>query len=388
LSHIILIIFSNLLLGTTSFIRDMFALPFFGARIHFLNIFLYLPLLYFIIKNKLKFYGNNSKYLLDNLLIPKEFIIFFLATYLMSLGFLFKEKNDTFFISQILDFLMALFFLKNFIISNDIKIFLITINKMLYLFLIIFCFLSIINLLTINNSMNQLIQINYFPFIGFLIYLLSKNYNLKKEANISLLLTFLLACICLVKAIFIIIPLFYFLEWIIKKIRNKKLRRYFKFSVLFIFLVLPFALPYLVEFFLGISIININLMESNRYFLDDNISSLLSRIFSVTKIINSQNIFTLFGIDLSRENPYLTLGYPVHNLLLAMLIRNGIFGLFAAIALIINFIYLSKHNFFIALFGIICISYFNDFYSWFSLFFFPLFFVKFYKNRIFKKFSF
>lgn len=135
----------------------------------------------------------------------------------------------------------------------------------------------------------------------------------------------------------------------------------FKFNLFVLIAInsIIIALPYVSLDLVNISFKEVKYLGAYRYFIDDNIESLVSRVFSVRHLIDNGSLFEFFGNGeiYSVEDKFW--GYPVHNLLLFFSYSHGIFGTFLYLVIMIFFAYYSRSLLQI-IFCALASVYFND----------------------------
>ena len=64
-------------------------------------------------------------------------------------------------------------------------------------------------------------------------------------------------------------------------------------------------------------------LEQRRYFINDNIGSLVSRIYSVQILLIQENFLKMFGNNEDAISDFKFWGYPVHNLYMSLIFAHG-----------------------------------------------------------------
>lgn len=366
MTFVILSLFVLLIVDSASFIRDLLDLPLYNDIFYFIQILLFVFLLsssLFICKL------NNVKKIFFIPIESLQFLIF--SSLIFSLNLL-KIYPNFLLSSQLIQFSLALFFIKNFLKVNKINLFFQLVNLVLLFYLF---FLLILHAIAIFFDLEfaDYLQRNSLPIIALLTYLLAEYYDLKKQAKFSLFLCIILSVICRTKITLVVLPLFLIINFFLKLKQINSQVRSFICSLMFFFLcILPYILPSLFTIIFNLTPSQLQILDSTRYYLNDNLVSLLSRIYSVEFVLNNLKLLSFSGIEFSELVKFKVLGYIPHNLFLSAVINNGFFGGFAIFLLLKIFYRVSKINFLIGILGIICINYFNDFYSWFALFLIPV----------------
>lgn len=367
MSSNILSFFSFLVLGWPAYIRNLTQLPFFGQRIIILDILFYVFLLILVRSQFSRLV--NFEYDSKRIYFPVIFINLSLLTILIC-AMNFISNQNYFFPLQVVEFLMALFYILNFINLHNIESFFAFSTKWLFLYSLVILALILFQLV-FGYEFTDLITLNSLAFIAFLYYLLLKHYNFKKRANTLLILTLFFGLICETKAIFIVILFLFMIRYIVKKfLKFHKIINFSWFLGAFL-LTLPFLLIYLVHLITGLSLADVE--ARNVWTSSDNLTSFFSRIYSVEKSIANLSNFGFFGLEYSEVKNLHVLGYPPHNLLFEAIMQAGLFGFMAVCVFIFNLLKLYKYNIYIASFSLITIIYFNDFFVWYALFLLPIF---------------
>jgi hypothetical protein len=367
MSFNILSFFSFLVLGWPAYIRNLFQLPFFGQRIIILDILLYVFLLILVRSQFSRLV--NFEYDSRRIYFPVIFINLSLLTILICVMNFISNQNY-FFALQVVEFLMALFFILNFINLHNIESFFAFSTKWLFLYSLVILVLILFQLV-FGYEFTDLITLNSLAFKAFLYYLLLKHYNFKKRADTLLILTLIFGLACQTKAIFIVILFFFMIRYIVNKFHKYHKIINFSWILAAFLLTLPFLLIYLVHLITGLSLADVEARDL--YTSSDDLSSFFSRIYSVEKAIANLSNFPFFGLEFSEVKNLHVLNSPPHNLLLEGIFQGGIFGFMAVCVFIFSLLKLYKYNIYIASLSLITIIYFNDFFAWYALFLLPIF---------------
>jgi hypothetical protein len=133
----------------------------------------------------------------------------------------------------------------------------------------------------------------------------------------------------------------------------------------------PFLFPLVIEFLFDLEINDLIEIGADRYYIDDNIASLVSRVYSVVYIFSQENILAIFGSGESAMSNIIFWGYPVHNIYASLVYAHGALVLW--IFVLYHFMiyrFLCRNPGLCTILGFVLI-YFNDIYPMMSLLFIP-----------------
>lgn len=241
------------------------------------------------------------------------------------------------------------------------------------LFFLIIAGFYIINIFT-NNLFLDITQKNIFPLFMIVMSVLCKKVNYPKLQRKFFIIGLLSAIVASTKLFFILIATLFMLRFF--KIGNN----YNKFStspalvfIHYLIIIIPFCLPFILSAYTGLSIDDLIIIGEGRHSIDDNISSLISRIYSVQSILQQENLNPLFGNNEASMAGLLFWGYPVHNLYASLWYAHGlILILILASYHLLAFRFFSRHFDLGVIFGF-CLSYSNDILIIYSIFILPYF---------------
>jgi hypothetical protein len=354
--------FLLVLMGVTVYVRDILSLPFYGSRIFIVNLYLLLfgSLLYLQSKNQRRL---CKQAFLNFLNISPLVVLFSYICVFLFINVILNALNNEqsyFFLFQILNFSIGTAYLYLIIFNDGLKSLLKSFSIMLWLLLIIQFLLHIV-----GSSLGMFGELtsnrNGIAFLSFFFYLLccaDGERKIRKE----LLLVILFALLNQTNSIFLLLTV-HFLHYLSSKtiLRFKLVRIiYIKIILLIIFFGTFFGIDLLL-FYLEISESELIAMELNRYHIQDNLGSLISRLgstsFTIEALIQGGNIF---GLGPDEASKLLYWGYPVHNYFVSLIAITGVYGILFSLALY-NLIYeICKLNFMLGISVFFYLSFSND----------------------------
>jgi hypothetical protein len=245
-------------------------------------------------------------------------------------------------------------------------LFLKTIRNGSILFISVQGLLFLLNL--IQDGLHQdLIEKNSFPVAMLILSELSRKLGAKNLYKSFIVIGSISAIIGSAKIFFLLL----FALLILNKVKLISSSKFIAVLIPYAVILLPFMIPRIITLALNIEIDEVIELGKNRFNINDNIGSLVSRIYSVGYTINQINFLTLFGNNESVTSTVLFWGYPVHNLYVALVYSHGFFFLLVLILYNLAIWRFFQRNAGLGLiFGIIVI-YFNDILPMLSLFFIP-----------------
>ena len=355
--------FFIIFIGFSELFRDLFNLPFFGDRLYYLYILIFIFGLFFY-SYLVKLY-NSYKFLR---LTRFEYILYFYI-FLFFLLDIYKNKINFFVPLQLLSLTLFLYYYKliTFKLSNPL------INK-LYLFYTYFVTLCMIAIWLIwflgKDSLLDIKTRNSLPYIilGIFYYLRSIN----KKSIIVLLCFFLLVLICQTKGALILFLLVSILDFFNKKYNfNHNL---YSFLIVILFFA-PFVIIILFNYYFSTNYEDLIDLDKFRYYIRDDLSSFISRILGSGYLLlsNINYLFPIGVLDNIDKDQLLFWGYPIHNYLYLIIIQYGIIGIFFIFFILKLIRTIIIKNFTLGISLLYCLLNFNDFYIGFLIFLLPVF---------------
>jgi|GEM_PF-5451044 len=242
-----------------------------------------------------------------------------------------------------------------------------------------FLFLSVQVLLFALNTIfdglyQDLIQKNSFPIAMLILGEICRQGGMRNEFKRFIVIGAISATIAAAKLFFLLAVLLFILNRSINFFKKSPHARGFV-SVASHYLIVfsPFIIPHAIMHFFNINIDDFIEIEDDRYFIDDNIGSLVSRVYSFTYLLAQENFLTVFGSNESAMSQVVFWGYPVHNIYASVAYSHGALVLTTLILYHLAIYRFLRRN---AELGVILgfiIIYFNDIYPMLSLFFIPYF---------------
>lgn len=368
--------FLIVLFGFTAYVRDILNLPLYGIRILFLDMYLLLfGLCMYLYTNKQRLDANNAyRGLLNNKPLIFLISIIFITIYLnISLNIL-NQDSDYFFILQTTNFLLGFFYLYLIISNGNVDSFFKSLAYALWLMLIFQVSLKTFGLIA-GLSGEILSNRNGIPYIALFFYFFYSLYKKSNSKNLLILVT-LSALINQVNGIFVIL-LLYLLHYIcIKTVLRISFIKAIYIPTIFILFI--FGTYFGIDLFLysfGMSPDELYSIEEYRFYLPDNIASIVSRLgsvpFTIRYWLDSGDIM---GLGPTVASSVLFWGYPVHNYFASVIAISGVLGIIFSIALI-NVLYkTAKINIMLGFGGLFFLSVSNDLSLHLTLCFMPLIF--------------
>ena len=359
---ILFFVYFIILFGLIELFRDIFVLPFFGLRLYYIyfSLLFFLTSIIFLNKHNLISRVRNIK--------PKYiYYIFFFIPIFLFLQF-FKNDSDYFYLLQItsvsLSILFSILLVRGFGIQKFIK------NFSRYSFFVVFIMsvIWILWFLEIGNLIDAKTR-NSLPYLMLGLYYLMKSL---KQKNHFLVFFFILCFICETRGAILIYLLCLVSNYFLKFLNTKSKLIIYKISIIFV-VFFPILSIFLVKEYLNIDLADLKELENYRYYINDDIASLISRIAGAGYILinNLSEIFPLGSYNLLKIDSFW--GYPTHNYLYYSIMKYGIFGCIFVFFLIKITYKVMLYNFNLGLIFIYCLTSFNDFYIGFLIFLIPLF---------------
>ncbi len=239
------------------------------------------------------------------------------------------------------------------------------------LFLSVQVLLFILNV-AYDGSYQDLIQKNSFPIAMLILAEICREARMYNMFKNFIGVGIISAAISSTKLFFLLALLLLIISYI--STRCAKFPRALGFTSIishFFIICLPFIVPRIIEHFFDIGIEEIVEIEADRYFIDDNIGSLVSRIYSFVFITNHENFWAIFGNNEGAISDVVFWGYPVHNIYASVAYSHGALVLLCLILYhLAIYQFLRNHIGLSIILGFIII-YSNDIYPMLSLLFIP-----------------
>lgn len=371
---ILYLLYFTLLFGLFELIRDIFVLPFFGVRLYYIY-FAILVFTYFSITL------NFNNFLLKIKKLKFSYLTFF---FLFIVVFVFlqilKNDFDFFFIFQLISFLLSLLFTKILVNSYGHNSFFKNLYSYSLFILFIMSIIWMLWFLNIGNLIDAKTR-NSLPYLFLGIYFLSRN-----KKNILLLSFLIITFICETRGALLLLLITIIYNYFIKFFNSSNKILINRLLILFV-LFFPIISIYIVALILNIDLEALAELENYRYYIDDGITSLISRIAGAGYVFTENfNDFYLIGSSNIYEIDKFW-GYPIHNYLYLLILKYGIFGFLFSFFLIKISDKIMMINFSLGLTFLYCITNFNDLYIGFLIFLLPLINDKINMNESLKKFK-
>ena len=218
----------------------------------------------------------------------------------------------------------------------------------------------------------DIIEKNFFPILMLLMSELSRVFSDKKFYKRFVFIGLISAFIASTKIFFVLLSLLFF----INKIKIIKLNKKFSLALHYGVIFFPIFFPYLIYFITNIDINDIIELGDNRYFINDNIGSLISRVYSVEYMLEQNNFWNIFGNNESSIADVNFWGYPVHNLYFSLAYAHGYLLLLVLFVYNISIYRFLANNIGLGLILSFLIIYLNDISPMLSLLFVPYIAIK------------
>jgi hypothetical protein len=298
-------------------------------------------------------------------------LLWFIPACLIYLSSRINESTDQIYFKQYIVFLMSILLIFWIVRQGSVHKFLITLQTGSLAFLFIQITFFILNILQ-EGLYQDLTQKNAFAVMMLILASLCKELNMSKMYRNFIIIGSVSAAISSTK-------LFFLLAFIILLINhvqyfNDKSGKIFKLASTlthYLIILLPLFIPLAISQLISIEIDDLIEMEKSRYIINDNIGSMVSRIYSMPFMLSSDNFWSLTGNNERALSDLKFWGYPVHNLYLSLAYAHG-----TLLLIVLSTFHLAMYRYFarhIQL-GLILgfyVIYFNDIYPMLSLFFVP-----------------
>ncbi|MDB2464696.1 hypothetical protein N9W55_02920 [Amylibacter sp.] len=354
--------FLLVLLGITQYTRDIMALPFYGSRIFIFNLYLLLfgLLLYMQSENQRKIYIKAYIHFLN---ISKSVVFIwasFIFLFISTLSNILNDEQDYFLHLQLLSFIIGFIYFYLIIFNDGIKLFLRSLSAALWVLLIFQSFIYI-SADTLGLSGEIVSKRNGMAYVALFFFILHNTYSEGKGRK-ELLLVVLLALINQTNGVMVLIILYFLNYTSSKTILRFKTMRFVYPKLVFIAIVLAsYYGLYVVLFYIGISENELNALEAKRYYIPDNIGSMISRLgsvpFTVETWIQTGNIF---GLGPREASKLLYWGYPVHNYFASLIAISGLLGILFSYIMLSVLYKVSQIRLMLGISGLFFLSVSND----------------------------
>lgn len=365
---IILFFFS--VLNFVGFIRDALLLPLYNGRTEILECLLLVVAILLIQQGNMYLIteppvsnekDDKFRRILFQLGIPVKYskhslILLVLLIVLVPVSLL-NNSQYFFFALQLSKFILSLI-ICSLLVQQNVSI--INIERVFRFFVYLMCF-TLISLLIVNKTgivtnFDDLVQRNMWCLsASFYIYFFALRRTFVRfsgEASIVLLMAWI-ASAKLSILLVIISPLLYiFFRKRVDSISTKGVAACVTFGIV---VLLPYILPPLLRF----EYEDLYILEESRYYISDNVGSLISRIFSVRHLLDNGYLLHALGLGEMRREAALFWGYPVHNLPFQLGYSHGIVGWLISIVMLGFFVKYTR-NFYEIIFVVCVMCYLND----------------------------
>lgn len=221
------------------------------------------------------------------------------------------------------------------------------------------------------HDTKDLFSRNSLPVISIVLRLIFQRLGDHKSARIALTVGVVLAILASTKIFILLLFLLYLSGPLV--VRTGRLVGAIKYSCFFLIVLAPFLLPQFVMYQMDVTLDYIVELGENRYYINDGVASLISRLFSVYSLVHHESFLaSFFGAGEASIPDLHFWGYPVHNLPLSLIYSHGYTGLLASCSIVMILSRLIKYDFRLSLVGAFSLTYFNDLYPFFALIFVPL----------------
>ena len=354
--------FLLVLLGFTTYLRDIFYLPLYGIRILFFDMYLLLIgiLLYTYTSKQRRLAQEACRSFLQIRSFVALISIIFVMLYINFLLNIINQEYDYFFIVQTLNFTIGFIYLYLIICNGGLDSFLKSLSIALWLMLMFQFSLRIISTL-LGMSGEILSNRNGIAYVALLFCILHSAHVAKRQKR-SFMLVASLALVNQTNGVFLLL-----LVSFLHLLATKTLLRVGLFRKLYIPII--FSVISLGSYFglgllllgLGLSTSDVVVMEEYRYSISDNLASLISRLGSLPYTIDYWfESGRIFGLGPEKASRLLFWGYPVHNYFASVVAITGIFGVIFSLALLVIMYNTSKLNFMMGIVGLFFMSVSND----------------------------
>jgi hypothetical protein len=274
-----------------------------------------------------------------------------------------------FYLKQYLIFLIMVQFIYWIIRRNRVFNLIRSIQAGSFIFFITLFVFYLLNFFT-NDLFADLVRKNSFPVLMLIMFAICKKLNLHKMQRNFFILGLMSAVVASTKIFFILGLILIFMN--ISRVAATKGNSNPNplFALVHYFIVFsPLYLPFLAFEYLDLDIEKLISMGENRYNINDDLASLVSRLFSVPFMMQDANFYSLFGNGEGAQALVLFWGYPVHNIYASLLYAHGII-VFIVLCFynVAVFRWLALHADLGVIMGV-CLIYFNDIYPLYSIFF-------------------
>jgi hypothetical protein len=333
----------------------------------FLNIFS-------IIFNKIyltKFIIKNTLRLADSITFNRMILLWLIPAIFIYFASKINESSNLLFFKQYFLFYVLIQFIFWSIKHGGINALFNSILNGSIVFLVIQSLFFFLNI-AYSGVYQDIIEKNSFPILMLLMSELSRVFGDKKFYKSFFFIGLISALIASTKIFFLLLSLLFF----INKIKIIKANKKFSLALHFGVILFPIFFPYLINFITDIDINDIIELGDNRYFINNNIGSLISRVYSVEYMLEQENFWNIFGNNESSIADVNFWGYPVHNLYFSLAYAHGYLLLLVLFLYNISIYRFLANNIGLGLILGFLIIYLNDIPPMLSLLFIPYIIIK------------
>lgn len=224
-----------------------------------------------------------------------------------------------------------------------------------------------------GGMFTDITQKNTLPLLLLVMSELSYQANLKRLSRKFNWLGFISATIASAKLFFLMIIALYIIRKIEKRIDKRFFLRLLRSNYFYLIILSPFYLPFLFFFLFEIDMDFITSLGESRYDVNDNLASLISRVYSVYYMLTLEHLFSFWGFGEGTVNDIQFWGYPVHNLILSLFYSHGLMVGGSLLIVLISLRSWARQHMGLGLILSLSIIYINDIYPYLALFFIPYF---------------
>ena len=307
------------------------------------------------------------------IIISRDVLIWVIPGFILYISSKANGSTSYFYLKQYLLFLILAQFIYWITLKNRVFSMVQAIHAGSFLFFIILSGFYLINIFT-DNLYLDITQKNSFPILMLIMAVVCKKLNYPKLQRNFFIIGLISAIIASTKLFFVLFILLFIMSVFKIGTDNKKSSARLALALIHYFIVLtPFYITYLISAFADIGIDEmINLGES-RYNINDNISSLISRLYSIPFMLQDEKFYSLLGNNESLQSSVVFWGYPVHNVYASLIYAHGLLFIFVMASYhLFIFRFFARHIDLGIILGF-CIIYSNDIYAFYSLLFLPYF---------------
>ncbi len=311
--------------------------------------------------------------LLKRIVVSRDVLLWVIPGFVLYISSMANGSTDYFYLKQYVIFLVLAQFIFWMTLNNRVFSMIRSIHAGSILFFIILLGFYFANLFT-DGLYLDITQKNSFPILMLLMSVLCKKINYSKLQRNFFIIALMSAIIASTKLFLVLIVLLFMLRIFKIGTDNRKSSASSASALIhYLLVLLPFYLPFVIFAYADISLGELINMGESRHYINDNIASLISRLFSVPFMLQDDNIYSLLGNNEGSQASVIFWGYPVHNLYASLLYAHGLVLLFVVASYhLVIFRFFARHIDIGIILGF-CLIYFNDIYPLYSLFFLPHF---------------